>query len=61
MVPMWRGDLEAVLMGCIDLGLEGALAKRVDSRYRPGEPSPHWVKVKTTAWRIEHGSLRHER
>jgi bifunctional non-homologous end joining protein LigD len=27
-------------------GLEGVVAKRRDSRYRPGERSPDWVKVK---------------
>lgn len=27
-------------------GLEGVVAKRRDSRYRPGERSPHWLKVK---------------
>ncbi|MEZ0579173.1 ATP-dependent DNA ligase [Nocardioides sp. MH1] len=25
-------------------GLEGIVSKRVDSRYRPGERSPHWLK-----------------
>jgi bifunctional non-homologous end joining protein LigD len=28
------------------LGLEGAVAKRVDSRYEPGERSDSWLKVK---------------
>jgi len=28
------------------LGLEGAIAKRVDSRYEPGERSDAWLKVK---------------
>jgi bifunctional non-homologous end joining protein LigD len=27
-------------------GLEGVVAKRRDSRYRPGERSPDWIKVK---------------
>jgi bifunctional non-homologous end joining protein LigD len=27
-------------------GLEGILAKRLDSPYRPGERSPHWIKIK---------------
>ncbi|GAA4117980.1 hypothetical protein GCM10022215_19060 [Nocardioides fonticola] len=26
-------------------GLEGVVSKRVDSRYRPGERSPHWLKM----------------
>jgi len=28
------------------VGLEGVVVKRVDSPYRPGTRSPHWVKVK---------------
>jgi len=27
-------------------GLEGMVGKRLDSRYRPGERSPHWQKIK---------------
>src|SRR5262249_62208148 len=26
-------------------GLEGMVGKRLDSRYRPGERSPHWPKI----------------
>jgi bifunctional non-homologous end joining protein LigD len=28
-------------------GLEGVMAKRIDSRYHPGRRSPDWVKIKT--------------
>jgi bifunctional non-homologous end joining protein LigD len=28
------------------LGLEGVIAKRLESRYRPGRRSPDWIKVK---------------
>lgn len=28
------------------LGLEGVIAKRLDSRYRPGRRSPDWIKAK---------------
>jgi ATP-dependent DNA ligase len=31
--------------------LEGLVAKRLDSRYRPGERSREWVKAKCPDWR----------
>ena len=45
---------------CVRLGLEGLVAKRLTSRYRPGERSRDWVKAKTPSWRAEHAPLRHE-
>jgi bifunctional non-homologous end joining protein LigD len=60
-VRSFTGDIADVLTACIELGLEGAMAKRVDSPYRPGERSPHWRKLKTVAWRTEHAEFRHER
>jgi bifunctional non-homologous end joining protein LigD len=35
-----------VLRTAIELGMEGVVAKRRDSTYRPGHRSPDWVKVK---------------
>jgi bifunctional non-homologous end joining protein LigD len=32
----------------VKLGLEGSVAKRIDSRYRPGYRSPDWLKCKAT-------------
>lgn len=46
---------------CVRLGLEGLVAKRLTSRYRPGERSRDWVKAKTPSWRAEHAPLRHDR
>jgi bifunctional non-homologous end joining protein LigD len=37
---------EAVFRTAIGLGMEGVVAKRRDSLYRPGTRSAHWVKVK---------------
>jgi len=49
---LWRtpayhsGDGRAVLTASRDQGLEGVVAKRLDSRYEPGRRSAAWVKVK---------------
>ncbi|MCR4514037.1 ATP-dependent DNA ligase [Aeromicrobium sp. 50.2.37] len=40
------GDLEAAMEASRTLGLEGVVAKRRTSRYRPGARSAHWVKLK---------------
>ena len=40
------GDLAAAAAASRELRLEGVVAKRRDSRYRPGSRSSHWVKVK---------------
>ena len=47
-------DPADALDACPELGLEGFVAKRVDSPYRPGQRSADWVKVKTPTWRAEH-------
>ena len=53
--PAWRtpthraGDGAALLEASAQQGLEGIVAKRLDSRYEPGRRSPAWVKVKHTA------------
>ncbi|ONI86659.1 DNA ligase [Saccharothrix sp. ALI-22-I] len=39
------GQGAAVLAASREQGLEGVVAKRLDSRYVPGQRSPHWVKV----------------
>ena len=43
-----RGDGAALLARTGDLGLEGIVAKRLDSRYRPGGRGGEWLKVKNT-------------
>jgi bifunctional non-homologous end joining protein LigD len=42
-LPGSPADIERELRA---LGLEGAVAKRIDSRYEPGERSDAWLKVK---------------
>lgn len=47
MVPGHRvGDGAALLAATAERGLEGVMAKRLGSRYRPGKRSPDWRKVK---------------
>jgi bifunctional non-homologous end joining protein LigD len=43
------GDGAALLEASTAEGLEGVVAKRVDSTYRPGARGSEWVKVKTVA------------
>jgi bifunctional non-homologous end joining protein LigD len=43
-----RGEGEALLAKTAELGLEGIVAKRLDSPYRPGARSRDWLKVKNT-------------
>lgn len=40
-----RGEGEALYEAVVDRGMEGVVAKRVSSRYRPGRRSPDWRKV----------------
>jgi bifunctional non-homologous end joining protein LigD len=47
-VPPGGTDLETMLSIARDRGLEGIIAKRLGSPYRPGERSPDWVKLKLT-------------
>jgi bifunctional non-homologous end joining protein LigD len=45
--PAFPGeDFEAVLAASAANGLEGVVAKRLDSRYEPGTRSAEWVKIK---------------
>ncbi len=45
-VPAWHRDGEALRAAAEDQGLEGVIAKRVASTYRPGSRTKDWVKVK---------------
>jgi bifunctional non-homologous end joining protein LigD len=44
--PAFHGSGAAAVKASVDQRLEGVVAKRVDSRYRPGRRSPEWVKIK---------------
>ncbi|HEY7135987.1 MAG TPA: non-homologous end-joining DNA ligase [Acidimicrobiia bacterium] len=44
--PAHHGDGQAVLEASRRLGLEGVVAKRLDSRYEPGRRSSAWRKIK---------------
>jgi bifunctional non-homologous end joining protein LigD len=45
--PTFSGeDMDAVLTASSANGLEGVVAKRLDSRYEPGARSSDWVKIK---------------
>jgi bifunctional non-homologous end joining protein LigD len=47
MVPTWhRGEGSALLAATGEQGLEGVMAKRLDSVYVPGRRSANWRKVK---------------
>jgi bifunctional non-homologous end joining protein LigD len=53
--PSWQtppghvGDGQAMHDTSRELGLEGVVAKRLDSRYEPGRRSPAWRKVKVVS------------
>lgn len=44
--PAFTGDGPQAVAASKEQGLEGIMAKRSTSRYRPGRRSPDWVKVK---------------
>ena len=44
--PAYEGDLDEALAASAELHLEGVVAKKRDSTYRPGKRSPAWVKLK---------------
>jgi bifunctional non-homologous end joining protein LigD len=48
--PWQVGDGQALLAACEELGLEGIVAKRLDSIYRPGTRTTLWRKKKCRAW-----------
>ncbi|WP_183061575.1 ATP-dependent DNA ligase [Motilibacter peucedani] len=51
---------EVLLAECAERGLDGVVVKHPRGRYRPGARSWDWVKVKTSKWRAEHASRRHD-
>ncbi len=50
--------VDDVMEACASLGLEGMVAKRVDSPYRPGVRSDDWLKLKTADWHAVHAPRR---
>jgi bifunctional non-homologous end joining protein LigD len=60
-VSTFEADADEMLVECERLGLEGLVAKRVDSRYEAGKRSRAWLKLKCEDWRADHAPLRHER
>ena len=62
----FEGDLDAAMAASLAFGLEGVVAKRVDSTYQPGRRSPDWLKLKhrrtqavvVVGWRPGQGELR---
>jgi bifunctional non-homologous end joining protein LigD len=52
------GDGPELMAACGQLGLEGLVAKRLDSTYRPRERSRNWVKAKCPDWRKYHAPRR---
>ena len=59
-VPQLYGSVLDVMSACVEHDVEGVVAKRTDSPYRPGERSSDWLKLKTADWREMHGPRRHE-
>ncbi|HEY3830589.1 MAG TPA: DNA ligase D [Solirubrobacteraceae bacterium] len=53
--PAWQtpashsGDARGLLAATAEHGLEGLIAKQLESPYRPGERSRQWLKIKNTA------------
>lgn len=62
--PAFLTDVQAALRASEEQGLEGIVAKRFESTYRPGQRSPAWVKVRhshtqevvVAGWRPGRGS-----
>jgi bifunctional non-homologous end joining protein LigD len=53
------GSPRVLLDACASLDVEGVVAKRVDSPYRPGVRSGDWLKLKTMDWKQGHAPRRH--
>jgi len=53
------GTPRDLLDACAELDVEGVVAKRVDSPYRPGIRSGDWLKLKTADWTSGHATRRH--
>lgn len=44
--PAFEGDARDAIAASAEHGLEGIVAKRMGSPYRPGRRSPDWIKIK---------------
>src|SRR5688500_9944736 len=51
-------DAEDLLDACARVRQDGIVLKRLDARYVPGARSTDSRKVKTAAWRTDHGPRR---
>ena len=60
-IPALAGAPRVLLDACAELDVEGVMAKRVDSPYRPGVRSDDWLKLKTVAWKRGHAPRRRPR
>jgi bifunctional non-homologous end joining protein LigD len=58
--PQLFGHVADVLAACREHDVEGIVAKRIESPYRPGERSNDWLKLKTADWRATHAPRRHD-
>ena len=58
-ISTFPGAGAELFAACTSLGLEGLVAKRLDSRYEPGVRSKHWVKAKCGGWLHHHAQHRH--
>ena len=56
--PSFEAAGAELFAACVEMGLEGLMAKRLDGRYYPGERRRVWVKAKTTAWKSAHAAFR---
>jgi len=60
-IPALVGAPRVLLDACAELDVEGVVAKRVDSPYRPGVRSGDWLKLKTSDWKRGHAPRRRPR
>jgi bifunctional non-homologous end joining protein LigD len=60
-IPALVSTPSVLLDACAELDIEGVVAKRVDSPYRPGVRSGDWLKLKTVDWKQSHTPRRHRR
>ena len=56
-----RGAEAVFIMVSDTPDVEGVVAKRADSPYRPGVRSGDWLKLKTAEWKSAHAPMRHRR
>lgn len=62
--PAFSGDVASALAASAEQGLEGVVAKQVESRYQPGRRSSSWIKIRhartqevvVAGWRPGQGS-----